>query len=335
MVGDEAIVREIAPISRDFADDEFQKRNATYSAYKRLISDVLRNRDVPTLGQLIARSQCKPNQVFTHYSDFYFRGLAEARNNSGGNGPAPAVAHIALDGVGDPRRLICRFHPDHLTSNSAWSELSGHKRMMVFGLITDVTETEVQALPYVIANPAPGLLDGNSSAGFWINKLEIHPVQVDQFSKVGDAPLRLHERDLQILKDIPENEVKHAFADLLGEPEVQKDWGGERSDLFSTRVTIQGSPYSTAFAFKGPAKFKKMTLASLGKNGDQIDRLFTEPADLLVLQHCHSIDTAVRGTMRAYANQLNDPRLYMIIDGYDTIRILNAYSRCGVDFSNR
>jgi hypothetical protein len=43
---------------------------------------------------------------------------------------------------------------------------------------------------------------------------------------------------------------------------------------------------SPAFAFKGPARFHPMTLADLGKDGDQIDRLFSEPADILLLQHC-------------------------------------------------
>lgn len=273
--------------------------------------------------------------AFTHYSNFYFKGLPEARSKTGGNGPAPALAHIGLESIGDPRRLVCRFHPDHLTSNSAWVELSGHRRMLILGLITETTDEEVKAVPYVIANPAPNILDGGPGASLWTNRLEIHAGQVDQFKKVGDNPLRLHKPDLEVVRGISENEVKHAFADLLGEPEIPKDWGGERSDLFSTQVTISGNQYSTAFAFKGPAKFAPMSLASLGKNGDQIDRLFSEPAEFLVLQHCNSVDNAVRGTMRAYANQMNNLRLFMIIDRYDTLRVLNAYSKCGVDFGDR
>lgn len=70
-------------------------------------------------------------------------------------------------------------------------------------------------------------------------------------------------------------------------------------------------------------------MASLGKKGDQIDRLFSEPADLLVLQHCHEITSPVRGAMRAYAQQMGKPRLFCLIDGYDTIRLLRAYRTCG------
>lgn len=72
-----------------------------------------------------------------------------------------------------------------------------------------------------------------------------------------------------------------------------------------------------------------MKMTHLGKNGDQIDRLFTEPADLFVLQHCHEITSPVRSAMRAYAQQIGRPRLYCVIDGYDTIRILEAYGKCG------
>jgi hypothetical protein len=73
-----------------------------------------------------------------------------------------------------------------------------------------------------------------------------------------------------------------------------------------------------------------LTYAQLGKNGDQIDRLFSEPADLLVLQHCHEITPPIRGAMRAYAQQMSNPRLFCLIDGYDTVRLLRSYGKCGI-----
>jgi hypothetical protein len=144
-----------------------------------------------------------------------------------------------------------------------------------------------------------------------------------------DAPFSRTKQDLEKLREVPERDVKKAFAAIIGEPVVPKDWGGERSDLFSSRVKIDGKRISAAFAFKGPAEFKPLTIAGLGKNGDQIDRLFTEPADLLVLQHCHEITPAVRGAMRAYAQRMGDPRMFCLIDGYDTVRLLSAYRKCG------
>ena len=67
-----------------------------------------------------------------------------------------------------------------------------------------------------------------------------------------------------------------------------------------------------------------MTVKALGKSGDQIGLLFSEPAELFVLQHCHQIMTAVVEMMDTYAHDLRHPRSYMIIDGADTSRILKS-----------
>jgi hypothetical protein len=136
--------------------------------------------------------------------------------------------------------------------------------------------------------------------------------------------------ELTALKSVPEVNIKSAFAEIIGERTVPNDWGGEQSDLFSSYVMLSGKRISTAFALKGPAKFHPMTMTDLGKNGNQINRLFAEPAELLILQHCHEITPPVRDTMRAFAQQMGNPRLYCLINGYDTLRILRAYGKCGL-----
>ncbi len=73
-----------------------------------------------------------------------------------------------------------------------------------------------------------------------------------------------------------------------------------------------------------------MTLAELGKNGDQVVRLYAEPADILVLQHCHLIEIPVRAMMRSFAQQFGNLRTCCIIDGNDTLRILKTYRKCGL-----
>lgn len=118
--------------------------------------------------------------------------------------------------------------------------------------------------------------------------------------------------------------VKRAFARVIGESYVPKDWGGERSDLYTSRVFARGRQMSAAWLFKGPGHPRAMDVKALGKNGDQIDRLFTEPAELLVLQHCHQIKPSVVNMMDAYAHDVRRPRSYMIIDGADTGRILRS-----------
>jgi hypothetical protein len=89
-------------------------------------------------------------------------------------------------------------------------------------------------------------------------------------------------------------------------------------------VFARGRQVSAAWLFKGPGFPRAMDVKALGKNGDQIDRLFTEPAELLVLQHCHQIKPAVVGMMDAYAHDARRLRSYMIIDGADTGRILRS-----------
>jgi hypothetical protein len=125
---------------------------------------------------------------------------------------------------------------------------------------------------------------------------------------------------------MPERAVKDAFARIIGEPEVPNDWGGEQSDLWTSRLKVGGEYASAAFLFKGPAKFRPMTIAMLGANGDQIARLANEPANILVVQHCHTVKAEVRRMLRAYAQlDWGHPRRYIVIDGYDTIRILRHY----------
>jgi len=161
-------------------------------------------------------------------------------------------------------------------------------------------------------------------------RTELSVEDIDSFSLVKHVPRPSSVEDLEPLRHISEQQVIQAFADILGEATVAKHWGGEQSDLFSARVRINGNLTTTAFLFKGPARFGRMTERSLGKNQDQIDRLFQEPADLLVLQHCHKVAPAVRSTMRAYAECRTRLRSFCIIDGFQTLRILHAYHKCGL-----
>ena len=71
-----------------------------------------------------------------------------------------------------------------------------------------------------------------------------------------------------------------------------------------------------------------MTLTHLGKNNDQIVRLSHEPAEVLIVQHAHEIRSAVRETLRAFATSLGTVRRrYCLIDGADSLRILQAYGK--------
>lgn len=103
-----------------------------------------------------------------------------------------------------------------------------------------------------------------------------------------------------------------------------------RHDLYTTRLQIKGRRRAAAFAFKGPGKkIKKLTPAHLGKNGDQIQRLFQSAADCFLVQYWRPIDEAVLEQMKlwAYSKSLMEDReiFYGIIDGRDSSRLILAY----------
>jgi hypothetical protein len=332
LVGARNIAADLTGIGALGEIDDAMRRIMILSVLKDSLTNWLRATNPPTLGQLLATNNLNQTQMFTHYTNYFFKGLSQVSEAlRKGRHPVPsAEGYAKLDEFRPGQKISFRFHHEHLTSNSAWAELAGQKRLLILGKATQITDDLIEAIPWVIADLIPDLFAPHSTIGaHWGSRLEIHIDSIDNFARVRDvAPPR--KNDLNQLRDIPEATIKAAFAEILGEQTVPKDWGGEHSDLFSSLVQLEGKRISAAFAFKGPAKFHPMTVADLGKNGDQIGRLFSEPADLLVLQHCHEITPAVRGMMRAYAQHMGHPRLFSLINGYDTLRLLRAYNKCGI-----
>lgn len=158
-------------------------------------------------------------------------------------------------------------------------------------------------------------------------KLSVRQVtcdDIDQFKnvrKIKSAPkIRLSEK-----------KFKAGIQKIIGQPGIFKDWGGEPNDLFTTKVLMKGKRVPTAFAFKGPGKSGPLTPAKLGKNGDQIQRLFAAPADLYVVQYHDQIAQSVVEQMEAFAkvNAMHGAKkvFFMVIDGSDTNRLMAAYPR--------
>jgi len=126
--------------------------------------------------------------------------------------------------------------------------------------------------------------------------------------------------------------IKRGFQKITGEPGKSTDWGGERSDLFTTRMWIGGRRRHTAIAFKGKGlKIKRLTPRHMGKNGDQIQSLFTTPAEVFLLQYWRQIDQTVIEQMEVFAKvkSLSDGRkvYFGIIDGDDSARLIQAYPK--------
>lgn len=287
---------------------------------------------VPSLGELVVTGKpLRQGTLFTVYQDFYGRGLSKYNHISG---PLPRNAIAELHNTlkydsGKKIRII--YSPTNLISSSAWHRLAGRTKLFCFCYVEQFSDTEIIARPYLIGDIHTGLELETPNSWNGRNYGEVHVTQIDQFREIKSVyESERSAPNISLLRKIAEVDVKKAIAEIINEDAVLKDWGGEKSDLFSCNLSMEGIYLPSAFLLKGPAKFSEMKMVHLGKNGDQIDRLFSEPADLLVLQHCHKVSTAVRSTMRAFASRVHDLRYFSIIDGYDTLRLLKAYGKCGV-----
>jgi|SRR5208337_916204 len=129
---------------------------------------------------------------------------------------------------------------------------------------------------------------------------------------------------------LPEAVVKKGIIKLLGEELDPKDWGGESNDIFTTRVSINGRRKRAAFALKGPAMTGPLVPAKMGKNGDQIQRLFSSPAQVFFVQYEEEIKESVVDLMArlATAKAVTEREVYYgVIDMTDTYRLRLAYPR--------
>jgi hypothetical protein len=145
--------------------------------------------------------------------------------------------------------------------------------------------------------------------------------QIDSFSKIGASTVKG-------VKNLAESRIKKGFAKILGEPGSFKDWGGEKSDLYSTRARLGGRRVAAAIAFKGKGTSGKLVPAKMGKNGDQINRLFDEPAQLFLVVYGGQVDSSIHSQMQAFAmgHAMAGRKIYYgIVDGPDLSRLVAAY----------
>jgi hypothetical protein len=158
-------------------------------------------------------------------------------------------------------------------------------------------------------------------------KVRIKEITVDDIDQFA-ATKRMKDASVQT---ISEKAFKRGVQRLIGDKGKFQDWGGEPNDLFTTRVRIKGRRIATAFAFKGPGTSGILTPAKLGKNGDQIQRLFLSPAEVFIVQYHSQIGQAVVEQMKAFAtiNSVHEGKevRYGIIDGDDTRRLIAAYPK--------
>jgi hypothetical protein len=133
------------------------------------------------------------------------------------------------------------------------------------------------------------------------------------------------------LSGMSETQFKHGVQRVIGEKGTFKDWGGETSDLWTTRVRLGGKRVAAAFAFKGPGKKGLLTPGGMGKNGDQVLRLFHEDADVFLVQYVGQIAPTVLQEMAPFAQMKSVATgrkiYYGLIDGNDSARLVAAYPK--------
>jgi hypothetical protein len=129
---------------------------------------------------------------------------------------------------------------------------------------------------------------------------------------------------------MPERVVNKGVCRILNQSD-KKDWGGERHDIYTNKISFNGARKSAAFALKGRATKGKLTPGKMGKNGDQIPRLFESTADLYVVGYIREVDDRIVDLMQTHAirNSIATNRKvsFCVIDGDDFGRLVTAYPK--------
>jgi hypothetical protein len=131
---------------------------------------------------------------------------------------------------------------------------------------------------------------------------------------------------------LPEKVFKYAVAKLLGNKGTFRDWGGEKNDLYSTHLEIKGRRRPAAIAFKGKGTPPPLTPKKLGKNGDQIQRLFSSAAEVFLIQFEGRIDESVPEQMISHAvrksHETGKEIFYGVVGLEDSHRLRARYATC-------
>jgi len=147
---------------------------------------------------------------------------------------------------------------------------------------------------------------------------------IESFRKVKE----ISKGDLMSVKKMAERKINRGICNILKQND-KKDWGGERNDIFSTRVLIGGKRTASAFALKGRGTRGILVPKKMGKSGDQISRLFKSAAEAFFIVHNDLIDESIFDLILTHAIQKSiETRkkiFYCIIDGGDLARLVEAY----------
>ncbi len=313
--------QELINIANYYRDRPFGEV-AVDDAFADAVVEFIRAQQVDSLAEVLLHESLAEGQPIWAEQLVHFQGYDAYRRYDRGRTDVKVPFRMVLKEFNN-HVASGEFSPEHIVnSNSARGNLSGNTRLLTFGIVQQSSLEATIIRPLLVGRR---MNVGDLSSFPFQLSLYVSPESIDEFSRL--TAYRATMWDQPTMQITSEQAVKEWFAEIIGEPVVPKDWGGERSDLWSARVHVDGEPVRAAFLLKGPAVFRELTIADLGRRGDQIDRLFSEPADLLVLQHCHYVRKEVYRMMETYASNFRQPRRYSVIDGPTTWQILKAYNK--------
>lgn len=147
---------------------------------------------------------------------------------------------------------------------------------------------------------------------------------IESFKKVR----KTKNGDSNLVREMQERKINDGITSILGQV-GKNDWGGERNDIFSTRVRLKGKRIASSFALKGRGTKGTLTPKKMGKNGDQISRLFQGTSELHAIVYNGVVDESIFDMLHAQAVSKSIEKgkriYYCVIDGSDLARLVSAY----------
>ncbi|MGW4606845.1 hypothetical protein [Streptomyces sp. NPDC004532] len=206
------------------------------------LAEALSARGIGELARCVLEHDLRTGQVVGAELDFAF----QRDRDHDAPGFKPVSFKTVLD-AGEPVRVTGTFNSARTARSSAAGSVAGNRRTYLIGMVTNLSAAHIELRPAFIG--IRSFVDDDPAAGWSAPGARVYPSDISQFSGIDFAsPITEAEGDA-VLR-VPEDVVKRAFAGLIGESYVPKDWGGERSDLYTSRVFVRGRQVSAAWLFK-------------------------------------------------------------------------------------
>lgn len=148
---------------------------------------------------------------------------------------------------------------------------------------------------------------------------------IEAFAQVREVPTAPATPNLA---DVREEQIKELLKAVVGETFGFKDWGGEKNDVYTSKLRFRGKRRTAAFAIKGRATSGPLTPKKMGANGDQIARLFASEAQVFFVVYHSKVDQSIYEQLQAFAVARaggGNRVYYCVIDGDDLGRLVAAY----------